>query len=111
MGILKVSSKFFSLRDQLALEAFHTKMSDYHRPLYNMDVAEDFVIKVLGYLKKILTTNYIVAIVKEERYPMFVQDTLTNQEIHDEKYRNDNDRNELRLRFFKEMVTIKCLVD
>lgn len=87
-------------------------MSDYQRPLYNMEVAEDFVMKVLGIPKD--APNFydiVVDIVKQERYPMFAQDTVANQNIRDEYYRDENDRNTLRAQIFKEMITFKRLND
>lgn len=87
-------------------------MSDYHRPLYNMDVAEDFVMKVLDIPKDNPNFyDYVVDIVKEERYPMFAHDTLVNQDIRSEHYRQENDRNNLRKQIFKEMMTLKRLAD
>lgn len=87
-------------------------MSDYHRPLYNIDVAEDFVMKVLGIPKEDPNFyDHVVAIVKEERYPMFAHDTLANQNIRSEHYRQESDRNNLRQQIFKEMMTLKRLED
>lgn len=77
-----------------------------------MDVAEDFVNKVLNISKD--DPNFydqVVAIVKEERYPMFAHNTLDNQDIRIEPYREEHDRTNLRNQIFKEMMTLKRLDD
>lgn len=87
-------------------------MKDIHRPLYRMEVAEDFITKVLA----IPNTDpnfydYLVDIVREEGYPMFAKDTLRNVNVRDEHYRDENARKDLRNLIVHEMMTQKRLSD
>lgn len=87
-------------------------MSDYHRPLYNFEVAQDFVMKVLGIPEDDPDfENYALKIYKEEKIPQYKKDTLKNPAIRNAAYKDEDVRNQLRKRIFEEMITLERLDD
>ncbi len=87
-------------------------MSDYHRPLYNSDVAIDFVTKVLGIPHEDPNFgDYVLKIVEEELIPQFAKDTINNIKSRDKAYCEEAIRGELRKQIVNEMLTLKRLDD
>lgn len=87
-------------------------MSDYHRPLYNFEVAQDFVKKVLGVPEEDPEyENHAFKIYKEERVPLFAKDTLKNPAIRNAAYKDEDARNQLREQIVHEMITQERLDD
>lgn len=85
-------------------------MSDYHRPLYNFEVAQDFVKKVLEIPEDDPECeNIALKIYKEERVPLFNKDTIKNPAIRNAAYRDENVRNQLREQIVNEMITLERL--
>lgn len=87
-------------------------MSDYHRPLYYFDVAQDFVKKVLKISEDDPEyDNIAFSIYKEERVPLFAKDTLKNPAIRNAAYKDEDSRNLLRKQIVHEMITLERLDD